>query len=322
MRSFARHRHILPRRSSTAHSSDDRLHRRSSSGLRGRADLQGPADRPVDLSCPCRQARRSLPAAWQDPPRCGSEGRDPARIRGELPRLWRSQDLASVAAGGLQRRALHGRPVDAGHGPSRGDPGQTFADNDPRQGGRLSAGSREPTVPRFRAGPSVAGRFYLCRDLGGFVYVAFVTDAYARRIVGWRASRTAHADFVLDALEQALHDRRPASRGGLVHHSDRGAQYVSIKYTERLAEAGIEPSVGSVGDSYDNALAETINGLYKAEVIHRRGPWRNFEAVEFATLEWVDWFNNRRLLEPIGFIPPAEAEERYFARLNDKAMAA
>jgi putative transposase len=100
------------------------------------------------------------------------------------------------------------------------------------------------------------------------------------------------------------------------------AQYVSIKYTERLAEAGIEPSVGSVGDSYDNALAETINGLYKAEVIHRRGPWRNFEAVEFATLDWVDWFNNRRLLEPIGFIPPAEAEERYFAMLNDTAMAA
>ena len=156
----------------------------------------------------------------------------------------------------------------------------------------------------------------------GFIYVAFVIDAYARRIVGWRASRTAHADFVLDALEQALHDRRPASRGGLVHHSDRGAQYVSIKYTERLAAAGIEPSVGSVGNSYDNALAETINGLYKAEVIHRRGPWRNFQTVEFATLEWVDWFNNRRLLEPIGFIPPAEAEERYFAMLNDTAMAA
>jgi transposase InsO family protein len=151
---------------------------------------------------------------------------------------------------------------------------------------------------------------------------AFVIDAYARRIVGWRASRSAHADFVLDALEQALHDRRPAGRGGLVHHSDRGAQYVSIKYTERLAEAGIEPSVGSVGDSYDNALAETINGLYKAEVIHRRGPWRNFEAVEFATLEWVDWFNNRRLLQPIGNIPPAEAEERYYAMWNETAMAA
>lgn len=156
----------------------------------------------------------------------------------------------------------------------------------------------------------------------GFVYVAFVIDAYARRIVGWRASRTAHAGFVLDALEQALHDRKPVQRGGLVHHSDRGVQYVSIKYTERLAEAGIEPSVGSVGDSYDNALAETINGLYKAEVIHRRGPWRSFEAVEFATLEWVDWFNNRRLLEPIGNIPPAEAEERYYAMMEQSAMAA
>ena len=156
----------------------------------------------------------------------------------------------------------------------------------------------------------------------GFVYVAFVIDVYARRIVGWRASRTAHASFVLDALEQALHERRPIHRGRLVHHSDRGSQYVSIKYTERLAEAGIEPSVGSVGDSYDNALAETINGLYKAEVIHRRGPWRSFEAVEFATLEWVDWFNNRRLLEPIGNIPPAEAEERYYAMLDEQKLAA
>ena len=156
----------------------------------------------------------------------------------------------------------------------------------------------------------------------GFVYVAFIIDTFARRIVGWRASRTAHTDFVLDALEQALHDRRPVKQAGLVHHSDRGTQYVSIRYTERLAEAGIEPSVGSVGDSYDNALAETINGLYKAEVIHRCGPWRSFEAVEMATLEWVDWFNNRRLLEPIGNIPPAEAEARYYALIDEPAMVA
>ena len=135
-------------------------------------------------------------------------------------------------------------------------------------------------------------------------------------------NRTAHAGFVLDALEQALHERRPEHRAGLTHHSDRGSQYVSIKYTERLTEAGVEPSVGSVGDSYDNALAETINGLYKAEVIHRRAPWRSFEAVEFATLEWVSWFNHRRLLEPIGNIPPAEAEERYYAVLERPAMAA
>ena len=156
----------------------------------------------------------------------------------------------------------------------------------------------------------------------GFVYVAFVINTYARAIVGWRASRTAHASFVLDALEQALHDRRPVHRDGLVHHSDRGSQYVSIKYTERLAEAGIEPSVGSVGDSYDNALAETINGLYKAEVIHRRGPWRSFEALEYTTLEWVDWFNHRRLLEPIGNIPPAEAEDQYYAAADNIDMAA
>ena len=156
----------------------------------------------------------------------------------------------------------------------------------------------------------------------GFVYVAFVIDVYTRYIVGWRVSRTAHASFVLDALEQALHDRRPTHRGGLIHHSDRGSQYVSIKYTERLAEAGIEPSVGSVGDSYDNALAETINGLYKAEVIHRRGPWRSLEAVEYATLEWVDWFNNKRLLEPIGNIPPVEAEKNYYAMLDETDMAA
>jgi putative transposase len=156
----------------------------------------------------------------------------------------------------------------------------------------------------------------------GSVYVAFVIDAFARRIVGWRVSRTTHATFVLDALEQALHDRRPIHGGGLVHHSARGVQYVSIRYSERLTEAGIEPSVGSVGDSYDNALAETINGLYKAEVIHRLRPWRSYEAVEFATLEWVDWFNHRRLLEPTGNISPAEAEERYYATLDQPAAAA
>ncbi len=156
----------------------------------------------------------------------------------------------------------------------------------------------------------------------GFIYVAFVIDAFARRIVGWRVSRSAHAQFVLDALEQAIHDRRPAHKGGLIHHSDRGSQYVAIRYAERLVEAGIDPSVGSVGDSYDNALAETINGLYKTEVIRRRGPWKSLEAVEFATLEWVDWFNNRRLLEPIGNMPPAEAEAAYYAQLEIIPMAA
>ncbi len=152
--------------------------------------------------------------------------------------------------------------------------------------------------------------------------MAFIIEAFARRIVGWRVSRTADAGFVLDALEQALHQRRPAEKSGLVHHSDRGSQYLSIRYTERPGLAGIKPSVGSVGDSYDNALAETVNGLYKAEVIHSRGPWKSFEAVEYATLEWVDWFNNRRLLEPIGGIPPAEAEQRYNDTVSAQQMAA
>jgi putative transposase len=156
----------------------------------------------------------------------------------------------------------------------------------------------------------------------GFAYVAFVIDVFARRIVGWRVSGTAHTSFVLDALEQALHERRPAKQSGLIHHSDRGSQYVSIKYTERLADAGIEPSVGSVGDSYDNALAETVNGLYKTELIHARGPWRSREAVELATLEWVDWYNHRRLLGSIGYVPPAEAEEQYFQNQDAYAMMA
>lgn len=155
----------------------------------------------------------------------------------------------------------------------------------------------------------------------GFVYVAFVIDVFARHIVGWRVSRSMHTEFVLDALEQALWARQP-ERNALIHHSDRGSQYVSIRYSERLAEAGIEPSVGSRGDSYDNALAETINGLYKAEVIHRRGPWKNVEAVELATLEWVSWFNHHRLLEPIGYIPPAQAEANYYRNLSEQALPA
>ena len=155
----------------------------------------------------------------------------------------------------------------------------------------------------------------------GWLYVAFVIDVFARRIVGWRVSSSMRTDFVLDALEQALYARQPERDGSLVCHSDRGSQYVSIRYTERLAEAGIEPSVGSKGDSYDNALAETINGLYKAELIHRRAPWKTKETVEFATLEWVSWFNHHRLLEPIGYIPPAEAEANYYRQLASQTSA-
>ena len=156
----------------------------------------------------------------------------------------------------------------------------------------------------------------------GWLYVAFVVDVFARRIVGWRVSTTMTTDFVLDALEQALYDRQPDPEDALIHHSDRGSQYVSIRYSERLAEAGIAPSVGSKGDSYDNALAETINGLYKAELIHRRGPWKTRESVELATLEWVSWFNHQRLMGPLGHIPPTEAEANYYTQLNRQAAIA
>jgi transposase InsO family protein len=156
----------------------------------------------------------------------------------------------------------------------------------------------------------------------GFTYVAFVVDVFARKIVGWRASTSMRADLVLDALEQALHDRSDADQDRLVHHSDQGVQYLSIRYTERLAEAGIEPSVGSRGDAYDNAMAEAVIGLYKTEVIVRKGPWKNSEDVEFKTLEWVDWFNNRRLLEPIGYVPPVEYEAMYYQQQMAPAMGA
>jgi putative transposase len=151
----------------------------------------------------------------------------------------------------------------------------------------------------------------------GFVSVAFVIDVFARRIVGWRVSASLATDFVLDALEQAIYDRRGAGGEDLVHHSDRGTQYLAMRSTERLAEASIAPSVGSRGDSYDNAMAESIIGLFKTEVIQRQGPWRHLEAVEFATLTGVDWFNTRRLLEPIGYVPPAEYEARYYEQLRE-----
>jgi transposase InsO family protein len=154
----------------------------------------------------------------------------------------------------------------------------------------------------------------------GLVFVAFVIDAYSRIIVGWRVSRSAKTDLVLDALERALHARRETD--GLVHHSDRGAQYLSIRYSERLTECGIQASVGTTGDSYDNAMAESINGLYKAEVIWRRGSWRSLIAGEYATLEWVGWFNNRSLLEPIGNVPPAEFGQGYHRRQESAVLAA
>jgi putative transposase len=156
----------------------------------------------------------------------------------------------------------------------------------------------------------------------GFVYVAFVIDVFSRRIVGWRAATSLRSDLALDALEQAIAERRPNAAARLVHHSDRGAQYLAIRYTARLLDAGIEPSVGSRGDSYDNALAESVIGLFKTEVIHRRGPWRGLADVELATLEWVWWFNHRRLLEPLGYLPPAEFEEHFHQTAERQTSAA
>ena len=157
------------------------------------------------------------------------------------------------------------------------------------------------------------------RTRSGFVYVAFVVDVFSRFIVGWRVLKSMQTALVLDALEQALWAR--GKPRGVIHHSDRGSQYLSIRYTERLDEAGFNASVGRVGDAYDNALAETINGLYKTEVIYKAGPWRGLEAVEQATLTWVDWFNHRRLLQPIGNVPPAEYEMMYY-QLTESAQAA
>ena len=154
----------------------------------------------------------------------------------------------------------------------------------------------------------------------GFVYVAFVIDVFARRIVGWRVSNSLRTGLALDALEQALHAR--PRRSGLVHHSDRGVQYLAIRYTERLKDAGIEPSVGSVGDSYDNALAESVIGLFKTEVIHRKGPWRGRDPVEYATLEWVHWFNSQRLLGPIGYVSPETFEMNYYQQQENPAVVA
>jgi transposase InsO family protein len=224
------------------------------------------------------------------------EGHDIARCTVE--RLMRDMGLAGV---------IRGKPVRT-----------TVSDREARCPSDHANSQFHAPVPN-RLGVSDFTHFATCAV---FVYVALVIDVYARYIAGWRVSRAAHANFVLEALEQALHDRRPIHRRELIHHSDRGSQYVSINYTERLAEAGTQPSVCTVGDSYDNALAKTINGLYKAEVIHRRGPCRSFEAVEYATLEWVDWFNNCRLLEPIGNILPAEAEEKYYAMLDCVSKAA
>lgn len=268
-------------------------------------------------------------ARRRDPARLPARGRRDAILRSEIRRVWegnfrvygvrkvwRQLGREGIAVARCTTARLM-RQMGLS-GAIRGKAGKTTIGNPAAPCPRDKV-NRQFRVPRPNA--LWVADFTYVATWQGFVYVAFVIDAFARRIVGWRVSRSAETGFVLDALEQALYARRPFLHG-LVHHSDRGSQYVSIRYTERLAEAGIEPSVGSVGDSYDNALAETVIGLFKTEVIRRRGPWRHAEAVEFATLEWVDWFNHRRLLEPIRNIPPAEAEARYYAQIAGPAIAA
>ena len=192
------------------------------------------------------------------------------------------------------------RLVDAGIAPSVGSQGDAYDCE------------HDGVAVRARPNQLWVSDFTYVATWGGFVYVAFVIDVCARRIVGWRVSASMRTDFVLDALEQAIYARRGDALTGLVHHSDAGSQYLSMRYTDRLVDAGIAPSVGSQGDAYDNALAESVIGVYKTEVIRRKGPWRTLEAVEFATLTWVDWFNTRRLLGPLGDIPPAELEAQYY----------
>lgn len=217
---------------------------------------------------------------------------------------------------------MHGRAFDAETRASGRDSRQEIQND---SDGRIFSspfGPRGPRLQRHSTQPTWVSDFTYVATWRGFTYVAFVIDVFARKIVGWRVSTSMRADLVLDALEQALHDRSDADQDRLVHHSDQGVQYLSIRYTERLVEAGIEPSVGSRGDAYDNALAECVIGLYKTEVIVRKGPWKNSEDVEFKTFEWVDWFNNRRLLEPIGYLPPVEYEAMYYQQQMAPAMVA
>ncbi len=265
-----------------------------------------------------------------DPGRASARARRDAVLREEIKRVW--EENFRVYGVRKMWRQLKREGVEVARctvarlmsamgleGAVRGKPVRTTVS---RQLGPVPARQGEPPVPGPGAERALGERLHLRLDLGR---VRLCRLRHRRlRQPHCRLARVALGEdrFVLDALEQALWARQPGRQGGLVHHSDRGVQYLSIRYTERLAEAGIEPSVGSVGDSYDNALAETINGLYKTEVIHRRGPWRSLEAVELATLEWVDWFNNRRLLEPIGNIPPAEAEARFYAQSRELAMVA
>ena len=257
----------------------------------------------------------------QDPTRRSARAQRDAELRAMIQRVWRENEEVYGPRKVWQQLQREGESV------ARCTVERLMRDLGLKGAtrGRAWVVTTRPTDPTDRPADLVAREFTATRPnqlwvadftyvatWRGFVYVAFVIDVFARRIVGWRVSPSLATDFVLDALEQAIYDRRGDGVEDLVHHSDRGTQYLSMRYTTRLADAGIEPSVGSRGDSYDNAMAESIIGLFKTEVIQRKGPWRHLEAVEFATLTWVDWFNNRRLLEPIGYLPPAEYEARYY----------
>jgi transposase InsO family protein len=269
-----------------------------------------------------------LRARQRDPGRCPARVRRDAELRGHIRRIWqdhrevygvrkvwrqlRRED--HVVARCTVRRLMRQLGL---RGVVRGGKFKTTTRPD-------TAAVRPPDLVTRDFGATRPNQLWVA-DLTyvatwrGFAYVAFVIDVFARRIVGWRVSSSLRSDLALDALEQALYDRPLATAERLVHHSDRGVQYLSIRYTERLAEAGLEPSVGSTGDSYDNALAESVIGLYKTEEIYRRGPWKGVEDVEFATLEWVAWYNTRRLLEPIGYVPPDEFERAYYSRQTASA---
>ena len=323
MRSCGRRRHILPRRSSTAGSSRDRLHCRAPRHPRGRADLPRPADRPVDVLCPRRPARRSRQAAGTGPARYRSEDRDRARVRRELPSLWRPEGLRQLSREGIAvARCTVARLMRTMglQGVVRGKTVRTTISNAAAPC-PLDRVNRQFRAPRPNA--LWVSDFTYVATWAGFVYVAFVIDAFARRIVGWRVSRTAHAGFVLDALEQACTSAGPSAAAASSTTAIAGCNTSRSNIPSGLPRRASSPrSAASATATTMLSCRETINGLYKAEVIHRRGPWRNSDAVEFATLEWVDWFNNRRLLEPIGNLPPAEAEATYYAQLEPTRIAA
>jgi transposase InsO family protein len=267
-------------------------------------------------------------AQQQDPARQSARARRDAALRAAIQRVWDANDQVygprkvwrQLRHDGIEvaRCTVERLMRELGlRGVGRGRAWTTTTQADPDTPRRRDRVQRQFTATR--PNQLWVADFTYVATWRGFVYVAFVIDVFSRRIVGWQVSSSLATDFVLDALEQAIYTRRNSEERSLVHHSDRGTQYLSMRYTARLTEAGIEPSVGSVGDAYDNALAESIIGLFKTEVIQRKGPWRHVGAVEFATLTWIDWFNTRRLLEPIGYVPPAAFEARYDAELGPSA---